>query len=89
MYLCGILLYVRVNVKIDGLIRRLDTSAMIWKYMQGSILVVIQKQHQLIFLSLTAGVVQVKFVATLPLKDGGEKGGAERELGAWQSNRLL
>ena len=79
MYLCGNFLDVSVNVKIDGLIRRLDTFAMIWKYMQGSILVVIQKQHQLIFLSLAAGVVQVKFVTMLPLKDGGEEGGAERE----------
>ena len=89
MYLCGILLDVRVNVKIDGLIRRHDTSVFIWKYMQGSILVVIQKQHQLIFLPLAAGVVQVKFVATLTLKDGGVEGRAERELGAWQSSGLL
>ena len=49
----------------------------------------IQNQHQFIFLSLVTGVVQVEFVASLTLKDGGEERGTEREIGIGQGGSIL
>ena len=49
----------------------------------------IQNQHQFIFLSLVTGVVQVEFVASLTLKDGGEERGTEREIGIGQRESIL
>ena len=57
--------------------------------MQRPILIVVQKQHQLIFLPLAAGLVQFQLVAELTLKDCGEGGGAEGEGYTWQSKSVF
>ena len=52
--------------------------------LQRTILIVVEYQHQLIFLPLATWFVQCELVAELTPEDCGEEGGAERESYAWQ-----
>ena len=68
------------SVKVKGLFWRLcNVIVLIWRSLQRTIFVVVEKQHELISLSLATGLVQCELVAELTLQDCGEEGGAKRE----------
>ena len=76
-------------VKVKCLIGRGSSFFVVGRDLERAILVVVQKQQQLISLSLATGLVQFQLVAELTLKDCGEKRGAERESYTWQGKGVL
>ena len=76
-------------IQVECLLGKSNIFLLVRQCLQRSIFVVVQKQHQLISLSLATGLVQFQLVAELTLKDCGEEGRAERECYTWQGKGVL